>query len=147
MNLRSPRDFFGGMIFVVFGVAAAVVARDYPMGSAMRMGPGYFPFVLGCLLAGIGVAVVLRGVLRDGPPLERTFWRAVLLVLAAIGAFAFTVEPLGLAIATVLLTGIGATASPESRPRETVWLVAGLVAFSLAVFVYALKLPFRVWPV
>ena len=146
MKLRGPRDVYGGLIFVVFGVAAAAIARDYPMGSAMRMGPGYFPFLLGCLLALLGLAIIMRGLLRTGLPLDATFWRPISLVLVAIGAFAATVEALGLAIATALLVGIGAAASPESRPGETVWLVAGLVAFALGVFVYALKLPFQVWP-
>ena len=146
MKLRGPRDVYGGLIFVVFGVAAAAIARDYPMGSAMRMGPGYFPFLLGCLLALLGLAIIMRGLLRTGLPLDATFWRPISLVLVAIGAFAATVEALGLAIATALLVGIGAAASPESRPVETAWLVAGLVAFALGVFVYALKLPFQVWP-
>jgi putative tricarboxylic transport membrane protein len=146
MKLRGPRDVYGGLIFVVFGVAAAAIARDYPMGSAMRMGPGYFPFLLGCLLALLGLAIMVRGLLRTGLPLDATFWRPIALVLVAIGAFAATVEALGLAVATALLVGIGAAASPESRPAETVWLVAGLVAFALGVFVYALKLPFQVWP-
>ena len=146
MKLRGPRDVYGGLIFVVFGVAAAAIARDYPMGSAMRMGPGYFPFLLGCLLALLGLAIMVRGLLRTGLPLDATFWRPTALVLVAIGAFAATVEALGLAVATALLVGIGAAASPESRPAETVWLVAGLVAFALGVFVYALKLPFQVWP-
>jgi putative tricarboxylic transport membrane protein len=146
MKLRGPRDFLGGLIFVVFGVAAAVTARDYPMGSAMRMGPGYFPFLLGCLLAAMGLIIMARGLLHAGPSPEATFWRPILLVLGAIGTFAITVESLGLAVATALLVGIGAAASPESRPRETMWLLAGLVAFALGVFVFALKLPFKVWP-
>ncbi|HWQ39403.1 MAG TPA: tripartite tricarboxylate transporter TctB family protein [Burkholderiales bacterium] len=146
MRLRGPRDFFGGLVFLVFGAAAALIARDYPIGSAVRMGPGYFPLVLGCLLALIGLAIMLRGLLTAGPALEPTFWRPFLLVLGAIGSFAASVETLGIALAAALLVAIGAAASPESRPRETLWLVAGLVAFTLAVFVLALKLPFKVFP-
>lgn len=146
MRLRGPRDFFGGLVFLAFGVAAALIARDYPIGSAVRMGPGYFPLVLGCLLALIGLAIMLRGLLSAGPGLEPTFWRPLLLVLGAIGVFAASVETLGIAVAAALLVAIGATASPESKPRETLWLVAGLMAFTLAVFVFALKLPFKVLP-
>jgi hypothetical protein len=147
MKLRSQRDFFAGLIFLAFGIVAAVVARDYPIGSAVRMGPGYFPFVLGCILAVLGLAVTTRGLLRHGPPLERTYWRPLSLVLLAVAAFAASVESLGIATATALMVAIGAAASPESRRYETFLLVAVLVLFTLAVFVYGLKLPFKVWPI
>jgi putative tricarboxylic transport membrane protein len=147
MKLRSRRDFFAGLIFLAFGVVAAFVARDYPIGSAVRMGPGYFPFVLGCILAVLGLVVIVRGLLRDGPALEPTYWRPLSLILLAIAVFAASVESLGIALATALLVAIGATASPESRRDETALLVAALVLFTLAVFVYGLKLPFKVWPI
>jgi hypothetical protein len=110
------------------------------------MGPGYFPFVLGCILALLGLAIIARGLLRDGPVPERTFWRPLVLILGAIAVFAYSVESLGIALATALLVGLGATASPESRRYESGILVAVLVAFTLGVFVYGLKLPFKVWP-
>jgi len=147
MKLRSQRDFFAGLIFLAFGVIAAVVSRDYPIGSAVRMGPGYFPFVLGCILALLGLVVIARGMLRDGPALEPTYWRPLTLILLAIAVFAASVESLGIALATALLVAIGATASPESRRHEAILLVVVLVLFTLAVFVYGLKLPFKVWPV
>jgi hypothetical protein len=146
MKLRSQRDFFAGLIFLAFGVIAAFVAREYPIGSAVRMGPGYFPFVLGCILAALGLVIIGRGLLRAGPAPERAYWRPLILILGAIGVFAFSVETLGIALATALLVAIGATASPESRRYESAILVAVLVAFTLGVFVYGLKLPFKVWP-
>lgn len=94
--MRSQRDIFGGLIFLAFGISAAVMAYGYPIGSAARMGPGYFPFVLGCLLSLIGLALVVRGFLQDGPPVERAYWRPLILILAAIGVFAATVESLSL---------------------------------------------------
>lgn len=147
MKLRSQRDFFAGLIFLAFGVVAAVVARDYPIGSAVRMGPGYFPLVLGCILAILGLVIIARGLLSEGPPPERTYWRPLCLILIAIAVFAASVESLGIALATAFLVAIGATASPESRRYETVLLVAALVLFTLGVFVYGLKLPFKVWPI
>ena len=146
MKLRSQRDFLAGLIFLAFGGIAAFVARDYPIGSAVRMGPGYFPFVLGCILALLGLAIIARGLVHDGPVPERTYWRPLILILGAIAVFAFSVESLGIAVATALLVAIGATASPESRRYESAVLVAVLVAFTLGVFVYGLNLPFRVWP-
>lgn len=146
MKLRSRRDFLAGLIFLAFGAVAAIVARSYPIGSAARMGPGYFPFVLGCILAALGLVILGRGLLRHGPAPERTYWRPLLLILGAIALFAFSIESLGIALATALLVAISATASPESRRYESAILVAVLVAFTLGVFVYGLKLPFKVWP-
>jgi hypothetical protein len=144
--MRSQRDIFGGLIFLAFGITAAIIAYGYPLGSAARMGPGYFPFVLGCVLSLLGLAVIVRGLLSNGPPVERADWRALVLVLLAIAAFAAGVETLGLAIATALLIAIGSAASPESRPREAALLVVVMVVFTLGVFIYTLKLPFKAWP-
>lgn len=145
-GLRNQRDFLAGLMFVFFGAVAAYVARDYPMGSAERMGPGYFPIVLGCLLAILGAIICLRAFILSGPRPEQTYWRPLLFILISIGAFALTVDMLGIVIAVTLLLSIGASASPESRPIETVFLVLALLALTLGVFVYALKLPFQVWP-
>lgn len=145
-GIRGQRDFFAGLIFIFFGTVAVFVSREYPMGSAVRMGPGYFPFVLGWLLAILGVIVCLRGLLVNDTPVDRVYWRPLLLILLAVGAFALAVESLGIVIAVALLLSIGAAASPESRPLETVVVVLALLALTLGVFVYGLRLPFQVWP-
>jgi hypothetical protein len=121
MRLRSQRDFFAGLIFLAFGAIAAIVARNYPIGSAVRMGPGYFPFVLGCILALLGLAIIARGLLREGPAPERAYWRPLALILGAIGVFAFSVESLGIALATALLVAIGATARRAGGTRRSYW--------------------------
>ena len=145
--IRSPRDFCAGLIFLFFGVLAAYIARDYPMGSAVRMGPGYFPYVLGILLALLGVVICIKGLAIPGERIESASLRALLLVLGAVGVFAGTIESAGIVIATTLLVGIGAAASPESRLREVAVLIVFLLALAVGLFTYGLGLPFKIFPV
>ena len=147
ISIRGPRDFCAGLIFMFFGALAAYVARDYPMGSAVRMGPGYFPYLLGILLALLGVVICLRSLVIHGERIESVNLRALLLVLGAVGVFAATIESAGIVIATVLLVGVGAAASPESRLREVVVLIVFLLALAVGVFTYGLGLPFKIFPV
>ncbi len=147
ISIRGPRDFCAGLIFLFFGALAAYIARDYPMGSAVRMGPGYFPYLLGILLALLGVVVCLKSLVIHGERIESVNLRALLLVLGAVGVFAATIESAGIVIATVLLVGIGAAASPESRLREVVVLIVFLLALAVGVFTYGLGLPFKIFPV
>jgi len=147
IRIRSPRDFCAGLIFLFFGVLAAYIARDYPMGSAVRMGPGYFPYILGILLALLGVVICLEGLVVHGERIESASLRALLLVRGAVGVFAGTIESAGIVIATALLVGIGAAASPESRLREVAVLVVFLLAVAVGVFTYGLGLPFKIFPV
>ena len=147
ISIRSPRDFCAGLIFLFFGALAAYVARDYPMGSAVRMGPGYFPYLLGILLALLGVAICIKSLVIRGERIEAASPRALLLVLGAVGVFAATIEIAGIVIATVLLVGVGAAASPESRLREVAVLIVFLLALAVGVFTYGLGLPFKIFPV
>jgi ABC-type Mn2+/Zn2+ transport system permease subunit len=117
------------------------------MGSAVRMGPGYFPYILGILLALLGVVICLKGLVFHGERIESASLRALLLVLGAVGVFAGTIESAGIVIATALLVGVGAAASPESRLREVLVLIAFLLAMAVGVFTYGLGLPFRIFPV
>jgi len=146
VRIRSPRDFFAGAIFLLFGLCAVLVGRDYPMGTALHMGSGYFPLVLGALLLLLGAGICIKSLVITGEGLESIGLRPLLLVLLAIGAFAVSVEPIGLVAATVLMTLIGASASPESRWREVVVLTIALLGLSVGVFAYGLGLPFRLFP-
>jgi hypothetical protein len=125
---------------------AAWVARDYPMGSALRMGPGYFPLVLGVLLALLGVAVCVRGLAIRGEPVETMRLRPLLLILAAVGLFAAGIEVAGIVVLTVVAVIVAAAASTESKPVEVMFLLIVLLALSVGVFTYALGLPFKLMP-
>lgn len=134
------------MLFLFFGGVAAWVARDYPMGSAVRMGPGYFPMILGVLLALLGLAACVRGLGIKGGRIESMRLRPLLLILGSVGIFAIAIENAGIIVSTMLTVSVAAAASPESRPREVVFLVIVLLALAVGVFTYALGLPFKLMP-
>ena len=141
VSIRSPRDFWTGVIFAAVGVAAVYFGRDHPMGTAMRMGPAYFPTVLGTLLALIGLALILRAVIRSGPPVEAfTFWKPVL-VLGSNVLFGLLLRPLGLVVALVALVLVSAYASEKFRWPAALALAAGLAVSSAIAFVRLLGLP------
>lgn len=146
VRIRSPRDLFAGALFVSFGLCAVLVGRDYPMGTALRMGAGYFPFVLGMLLLLLGTVICINSLVVSGDKLDSFGLRPLLLVLLSIGAFAVSVDSLGIVVATVLMTVISAAASPESRWREVIVLALGLLGLSVGAFAYGLGLPFKLLP-
>jgi hypothetical protein len=134
------------MLFLFFGGVAAWVARDYPMGSALRMGPGYFPLVLSVLLTLLGFVVCIKGMLIKDERIESMRFRPLLLILGAVGIFAISIEIGGIIVATTLTVALAGAASPESRMRELIVLVIVLLALSVGVFTYALGLPFKLMP-
>lgn len=146
VRIRSPRDFFSGAIFLFFGLCAVLIGRGYPMGTALHMGSGYFPFVLGALLLLLGAITCVKSLVIAGDGIEPIGLRPLLLVLLAIGAFAVSVDTIGLIAATILTTVIGAAASPESRWREVAVLTSALLGLSVGVFAYGLGLPFKLLP-
>lgn len=145
-NIPRPKDFYAGLLFVAFGVAAMVIGRAYPLGTAARMGPGYFPRLLGILLIVLGVALSLRALRGKGPPLPGWKWRPVTIVLLSVVAFGLVVTHAGLVLSTIGLIAVASTASHEYRFKES--LVSGvlLAALSVGVFVLGLKLQLPIWP-
>jgi hypothetical protein len=129
-----------------FGGVATWVARDYPMGSALRMGPGYFPTILGGLMLLLGAAAFVRGLVFRDERIEPVRARPLVLILGAVGVFAATIESAGIIVATLLTVAIAAAASSESRLVEVVALLVLLLGLAVGVFTYALGLPFKLWP-
>jgi hypothetical protein len=144
--IRNPKDFWSGLLFAAFGLAAIVIAANYPLGTAARMGPGYFPRLLGLLLVALGAALVLRGVRSKGPALPGWQWRPLLVVLGSVVVFAIIVTRVGLLLSTVALIFAASTASREFRPREALLSGVLLAVLVVAVFVVGLKLQLPVWP-
>ena len=142
--IRNPKDFWSGVIFIIFGMAAVVIGQDYSMGTAGRMGPAYFPTVLGALLAVIGAIAVVRSVFTTGAPIEKFAIRNILLIMSAVLLFGFLVRGAGLVIAIPVMVLISAYASSKFRLLPTVLLAAGMTTFSVLVFVTGLGLPIPV---
>jgi hypothetical protein len=147
MRIKSPADFWTGVLFGGFGLFAAIyAATHYALGSAVRMGPGYFPTWIGGLVALLGAVLVVRSLRLEGPPLQRLHLRPTLFILGASVVFGYVLKPLGLVLATGLLVVVSAAGGHEFRWREVLPLAVGLALFAVAVFIYGLGLPFALWP-
>ena len=141
-ELWNNRDFLAGLLFIVLGGLAVALARDYPIGSTMRMGPGYFPTVLGGILLLFGVYVLLRGV-RSGDKVKGEWgYRPLALIALSIVLFGFLLDRVGMVPAIVATLFVAAAAGREFRVKEVILLAVVMTAFSVAVFSYGLKLPY-----
>ena len=144
--IRHPKDFFAGLIFIAFGIAAIVIGSNYALGTAARMGPGYFPRILGILLIALGAVLALRALRLQGNPVPRWKWRPTLVVLGSVVLFGLIVTRLGLVASTIVLIVLSSAASHEFRPKEAVISSILLAALAVGVFVIGLKLQLPVWP-
>jgi len=144
--IRHPKDFWAGVLFIVLGGTAFLIALDYAMGSAGRMGPGYFPRALGLILAGLGLLLVLRSLKLQGEPIAFPTLKPLVIVLFSVLVFGATVNYVGLVIATILLVLVSSVASHEYRWKESIVASLCLAAFVVAAFVYGLKLQLPTWP-
>jgi hypothetical protein len=128
------------------GIAFMVLARQYRFGTPARMGPGFFPTILGGILTALGLSLSIPALVRNGDPLPRVGLRPLLTILAAIVVFALLLQPLGFVLAAIVLVLIAAFADPELRRIETAGLALLLTAFSVGIFVLLLGLPLNLWP-
>jgi hypothetical protein len=145
-KIRNPKDFAAGLMFIAFGVAAIAIGAGYPLGVAARMGPGYFPRILGLLLIAFGIALTLRALRNNGARITLESPRPLLIVLGSVVLFGLTVEHLGLVVATILLIMVSSAASTEFRWKEALVSSIVLAALSVAGFIWGLGLQFSVWP-
>jgi hypothetical protein len=138
----ASKDFWAGAVLIAAGVPAVAIARDYPFGTMFRMGAGYFPTLLGSLLVLFGLYLLAKG-LRGGERLEPGWSPRALVVLPlSLALFGFLMDRAGLVPALAALIVGSAAAGRESKPVEVVLLAVLLVAFCVAVFVWALGLPY-----
>ena len=157
-DLRSPQSFsrflhrkdvLAGLLFIAVAAIGLWASRNYPIGTATRMGTGYVPRLLCWLLLGLGALVFVQGLRgAGGGSLEpgRAIWRAIVFVPLSLLVFALLIGPGGVVAATVALVAVGALAGRESRPLEVVAAAIILVLLTLATFVWGVGLPIPVWP-
>ena len=138
---RSPKDFWTGLIYIFFGSSAILIAREYGMGTAIKMGPAYFPTILGGLLVVVGAISVIRSFFVPGAPIGAFVFKGLILVTVAVLVFGFVVRGAGLVVALPLLIIISAVASSRFRWRPTLIMVAGLTIFCVLVFIKGLGIP------
>jgi hypothetical protein len=145
LRVKSPQDLGAGLVFVLIGLAGLYFGSDLAVGTAARMGPGYFPILLSAMIAAVGLIVGLRGVTIDGPPIEPVQMRPIVFIIAAILIFGFLIESIGLALTAILLTVFAGYARRDVKLSETIVLGVALAAFTVGVFVYVLGQPLPAW--
>jgi Tripartite tricarboxylate transporter TctB family len=148
VKIRSQQDFWAGIMFTAVGACFAGLATTYKMGTAAKMGPGYFPFWLGLLMAVLGLAVTFKSLSprKAQDKIASVDLKSILLVLGGVCVFGLLLKPAGLVVAMLALIFITSFASHDFGWKGTVITAAILVLLCLAVFVYGLKLQFPVWP-
>ena len=157
MQIKSQADFYSGVMFFVMGVAFAWGATNYNIGDAARMGPGYFPLMLGSIMALIGLLIMFKALVVnsvDGDKIGPWAWRPLFYIIAANFAFGLLLAGLrsislpafGLIIAIYTLTFIASMAQANWQFLRTLYLATTLAVGSYLVFVMALSLQFPVWP-
>jgi hypothetical protein len=147
LRVKSSQDFWTGLGFVVFGAATAILSTEYPLGTTSRMGPGYFPLVLGILLTGLGVIIVVRAMTNEsgGNVGHVDLWLALRLLLA-VAAFGTLLNPLGLLVTSFVTVLVAAWAGPEFKIIEGIVTSVILSLASWLIFVVGLKQTIAVWP-
>jgi hypothetical protein len=139
--IRSPKDFCAALIYLAIGLGAIYLGMELPMGTGLKMGPAYFPTVLGGLLSFIGLISLVRSFLQKGDPIPAFAWKPLLLIVAASVVFGLLVRGAGLVIALPLFVIMTAFASVKFRWGPALALAAGATVFCALVFVKGLGVP------
>lgn len=145
IRVRSPQDFWAGLLFVVIGCGALWFGRDFVVGALTQMGPGYIPRVLSLAMIGIGAFLALRSLVLEGPQIERGLFRPQIFVLLAIIVFGLLIERVGLGPTVMTVTIVASLASYEMKRIEMVTLAIGLSIASVMLFIYLLGQSMEIW--
>lgn len=140
------QDLLFGLFLVGVAAFTTVATWTLRVGTAANMGPGYMPRAIATLVCAFGLFFVIRGLLSPFQGITRPQPRAVIFILASVGAFALLVTTAGLMIASIVTIVIAGFASRETRVVETVLFGGAMAVGSVLLFVEALKLPVPIWP-
>ncbi len=147
-RIKDTQDFWSGVMFMFFGLAAVILGRKYEFGTAAEMGPGFFPRILGYCLAALGLIAVLRS-MRPGKAeasLGTFAARPAVVILGSIMGFGFALPKLGLVVASMLVMVLSRLAAPGFKVVEVVAFAAVLTLICTLAFAWGLKLPILIWP-
>ena len=148
LAIRNQKDVAAGLIYVVAGAAFSLGALNYKLGDAARMGPGWFPFWVGILLAAVGMATVASGMRphAEAEAVKRPQIGAMAWILGAVVLFGLLLQPAGLVLALVALVLVSSRASHEFTWRGTLANAVVLIAFSVGAFIKGINLQIPLWP-
>lgn len=139
--VRNAKDFWAGALYILIGAAAIFLPREYGMGTATKMGPAYFPVVLGGLLALIGAASIIRSFFRKGEPIERFALKGMVLVCVGTALFGLLLHGAGLVVSIVVLVLVSSYASIRFQIVPSVLIALGLAIVCAAAFIKGLGIP------
>ena len=139
--IRSAKDFWSGLLYIGLGSSGIIIAQDYSMGTAVKMGPAYFPTILGGLLVSIGTIAVIRSFVVAGTPIGAYALKGLSLVIGSTLLFGFLARGAGLIVALPLLVIISAYGSTRFRWGPTIVMAFGLTLFCVVVFIKGLGIP------
>jgi hypothetical protein len=145
IRVKAPQDLGAGLLFMLIGIAGAYFGKDLTYGSAVRMGPGFFPIWLSWIIIGIGIFLAARSLVLEGDPVRPVQIRPLGLVIAAILVFGLLISAFGAPISIIVLVFIAAFARPQPALLETAILSLFLAAFAVGAFIYALGQPLPLW--
>lgn len=149
MKIKSEKDFWSGLMFVVVGIAFAVGATSYSFGSSARPGPGYFPFGLGVLMAILGGMVLFKALtleVEGGDKVGSWAWKPLIMITATVAIFGWTLPHLGMVVALPILVVVAALAGDEFHWKDALINAVVLTVGSWVIFIYGLKLTIPLWP-
>lgn len=149
MKIKSQRDFWSGLMFIVVGAAFAWGATNYSFGSSARPGPGYFPFGLGILLAILGAIVLFKALtieVEGGDKIGAFAWKPLTIILASIAIFGLVLPRLGLILSLPILIFVSATAGDEFHWKDALINCVILTVGSWLIFIKGLSLTIPLWP-
>jgi hypothetical protein len=157
MRIKSQKDFFSGLLFMVTGIAFAWGATNYTIGEGARMGPGYFPLMLGILLTLVGVFIIFESMVvetEDGEKVGKFAWKPLFFIIASNVVFGIClggipkagIPAMGLIVGIYALVFIASMAGEEHKAKEVLVLATALAVLSYLAFIVLLKLQFPVWP-
>lgn len=144
-DLLSNKDFLSGLLLIGFGAIGFYMALDYPFGSTLRMGPGYFPRVLAGILLTFGVYVMIRGILSGEKVKGVWGWKPLAFITASLLLFGWIMDRFGLIPALVVMFFACALGGHEYKFKEVTILTVVMTVFAVGVFVYGLGLPYRLF--
>lgn len=150
MKIKSRRDFWSGIIFMVVGIAFAVGSTNYSFGTSARPGAAYFPFGLGVLLAILGGMVLFKALTIEsegGDPIGDIAWKPLLVIVSSIVVFGLLLPRLGLALTLPILVTMSALAGDEFHWKDALLNSLILTIGSWVIFIWGLNLIIPVWPV
>jgi hypothetical protein len=149
LKIRNQRDFGAGIMYMVIGIFFAGFATQYQMGTAAKMGPGYFPFYLGLLMFLLGLLVAVKAFSAKAAieAIPKFNWRIIAQITGAVVLYGLLLPKMGFLIAVIVLVFVSASASKEFTWKGTAINAAFLVTFTYSVFVLGLKLQFPLLPV